>query len=118
MILLGRTMRVKHISLYVLFAVAIQSSYANVTKLTTADRKVLQDSSRFHEVHATGDLPPAVIALCADDGRIAEPSQKWQATDVIGDPTLPGKRSIWAAVGGEYYVVHYERGGVAHSFHV
>jgi hypothetical protein len=32
--------------------------------------------------------------------------------------TLPGKRLIWAAVGGEYYVVHYERGGIAHSFHV
>ena len=34
------------------------------------------------------------------------------------DPTLPGKRLIWAAAGDEYYVVHYERGGIAHSFHV
>jgi hypothetical protein len=23
-----------------------------------------------------------------------------------------------AAVGGEYYVVHYERGGIAHTFHI
>jgi hypothetical protein len=52
------------------------------------------------------------------DGKLAEPGQKWNATDAISDPTLPGKRLIWAAVGGEYYVVHYERGGIAHTFHI
>lgn len=108
----------KHLS-YLLFAVAIQSlCYADVTKLPAEDRKVLQDSSRFHEVHSTGDLPAAIVALCADDGRLAEPGQKWNATDAITDPTLPGKRLIWAAVDGEYYVVHYEGGGIAHTFHV
>jgi len=25
---------------------------------------------------------------------------------------------IWAVTDGDYYVVHYERGGYAHSFHV
>jgi hypothetical protein len=50
--------------------------------------------------------------------RLAEPGQKWNATDVITDPNLPDKRLIWATVGGEYYVVHYERGGIAHTFHV
>ena len=103
-----------------LFAIAIQGlCCADVIKLSTEDRKVLQDSSRFHEVHSTGDLPPAIVALCAGDkGRLAEPGQKWNATDAIIDPTLPGKRLIWAAVGGEYYVVHYERGGIDHSFHI
>ncbi len=108
----------KHLS-YLLFAVAIQSwCCGDVTKLPAEDRRVLQDSSRFHEVHSTGDLPAAIVALCADDGRLAEPGQKWNATDAITDPTLPGKRLIWAAVDGEYYVVHYERGGIAHTFHV
>jgi hypothetical protein len=108
----------KHLS-YLLFAVAIQSfCYADVTKLPAGDRKALQDSSRFHEVHSTGDLPPSIVVLCGNGGRLAEPGQKWNATDAIIDPTLPGKRLIWAAVGGEYYVVHYERGGIAHSFHV
>lgn len=102
-----------------LFAVATQSlCYADVTKLSAEDRKVLQDSSRFHQVHVTTKLPIAILALCADDGRLAEPGQKWQATDVIVDRTLPGKRLIWAAVRGGYYVVHYERGGIAHTFHV
>jgi hypothetical protein len=110
----------KHGGLYILFAVAIQTfCYADVAKLSAEDRKVLQDSSRFHEVHYTSDLPPAIVALCADDnGRLADPGQNWNATDVITDPTLPGKRLIWAAVGGEYYVVHYERGGIAHTFHI
>ncbi len=110
----------KQSSLYVLFAIAIQSvCHADVTKLAAEDRKVLRDSSRFHEVHSTSDVPPAIVALCGgDNGRLAEPGQNWNATCVITDPSLPGKRLIWAAVGGEYYVVHYERGGIAHSFHI
>ena len=104
-----------------LFALAIQSfCCADVTKLSKEDRRVLQDSARFHEVHTTSDLPSAILALCdgGGDGKLAEPGQKWNATDAIIDPTLPGKRLIWAAVGGDYYVVHYERGGIAHTFHV
>src|SRR5207245_4046714 len=110
----------KHIGLCLFFAVAIQSlPYADVTRLPAENRKVLQNSSLFHEVHSTSDLPPEIVALCAgDNGRLADPGQKWNATDVITDPTLPGKRLIWTAVGGEYYVVHYERGGIAHTFHV
>jgi hypothetical protein len=44
--------------------------------------------------------------------------QKWQPTDFITDDKLPSKRLIWAATDGERYVVHYERGGRGHSFHV
>jgi hypothetical protein len=103
-----------------LFAIAIQGvGHAEVTKLSSEDRKALQDSSRFHEVHSTKDLPAAVVALCADDkGKIADPGQNWNATDAVTDPTLPWKRLIWVAVGGDYYVVHYERGGIDHSFHI
>src|SRR6266478_4149633 len=100
-------------SLYLLFAVAIQSlSSADVTQLPVEDRRMLQDLSRFH------DLPSAIVKLCAEDGHIADPGQNWNATDAIMDPTLPAKRLIWAAIGGEYYVVHYERGGIAHTFHI
>jgi hypothetical protein len=106
-------------SLYFLFAVAIQSlCCADVTKLSIEDRRMLQDLSRFHEVHSTHDLPSAIVELCAKDGHIADPGQNWNATDAIMDPTLPAKRLIWAAIGGEYYVVHYERGGIAHTFHI
>ncbi|HYY35507.1 MAG TPA: hypothetical protein VE867_03950 [Candidatus Binatia bacterium] len=110
----------KRIALYLLLATVIQVlCYAEITKLSSDDRKALQDPSRFHEVHSIKDLPPAVVALCADDkGKIADPGQNWNATDAVTDPTLPWKRLIWAAVGGDYYVVHYERGGIAHSFHI
>ena len=113
-------MRMKQLSLCLLFTAVIQSlCYGDATKLPAEDRKALLDTSRFHEVHSTNDLPPAIVALCTgDNGRLADPGQKWNATDVIMDPTLPGKRLIWAAVDGEYYVAHYERGGVAHTFHV
>ena len=107
----------KHVTLCTVFAVAVQGlCCADVTKLSADDRMVLQDSSRFHEVHSTSDLPPAIVALCGN--KLADPGQKWNATDANIDPTLPGKRLIWAAAGGEYYVVHYERGGIAHTFHV
>jgi hypothetical protein len=100
-------MRMKHISFYLLFAVAIQSlCYADVSKLPAEDRKALLDASRYHEV------------LSTTNGRLAEPGQKWNATDAIIDPTLPGRRLIWAAVGDDYYVVHYERGGIAHTYHI
>jgi len=118
---LGHTTRMKNLSLCLLLTAAIQSlCYADVTKLPAEDRKVLQEASRFYEVRATTDLPSAILALCdgGGDGRLAEPGQKWNATCVITDPTLPGKRLIWAAVGSEYCVVHYERGGIAHTFHI
>jgi hypothetical protein len=123
----------KYFSVYMLLAIAIQSvCYADVTKFATAnpsrrtagglpaeDRKALLEVSRFHEVHSTKDLPPAVVALCVDDkGKLADPGQNWNVTDAITDPTLPWKRLIWAAAGSDYYVVHYERGGIDHSFHI
>jgi hypothetical protein len=110
----------KRFGVYLVLMLAIQSlCLAEVTKLPPEHRKVLEDFSRFHQVHAATNVPPAIVALCADDnGRLAEPGQKWEATDVISDPSLPRRRLIWAAVAGEYYVVHYERGGRGHSFHV
>ena len=110
----------KRISLYMLLAVAFQGfCFADVTKLPADDQKALRDVSRFREIHTATNLPPSVFALCADSaGRLAEPGQKWEATDVIMDDKLPTKRLVWAVTDGDYYVVHYERGGRGHSFHV
>ena len=102
-----------------LAVMAVQSiCFADVTKLPADDQKALRDVSRFHEIHAVTNLPPAIFTLCADyRGRLAEPGQKWEVTDVITDDKLPTKRLIWAVTDGDYYVVHYERGGIGHSFH-
>jgi len=110
----------RYAGFFFLLAASFQSlCCGDVTKLTAEDRRALENASRFHEVHSTNDLPAAVVALCAgDNNTMADPGQKWNATDAIIDPSLPGRRLIWAAVGGEYYVVHYERGGIAHTFHI
>ena len=110
----------KRNGLFFLLLMALQNfSFADVTKLSRDQRKALWDSSRCHEVLSPTNLPPTIVALCADDsGRLAEPDQKWAATDVIADASLPRKRLIWAVVSGELYVVHYERGGRGHSFHI
>jgi hypothetical protein len=106
--------------LWLLAAMAFQlSCLADVTKLPTEHRKVLQDASRFHEIHTVTNLPASVVALCADqNGRLAEPGQKWEPTDVIRDQKLPRKHLIWATKGDDYYVIHYESGGRGHGYHV
>src|SRR5689334_1918374 len=92
---------------------------ADITKLPAEHKKAMQDVSRFREVQGVTGLPPTIVALCADhNGKIAEPGQKWQVTDVASDDTLPSKRLVWAVTDGGYYVVHYESGGIAHAFHV
>jgi hypothetical protein len=71
-------MHVKHLSLGLLFAAAIQSFYcADITKLSAEDRKALLEASRFHEVRSTSNLPSAILALCdgGEDGKLAEPGQ-------------------------------------------
>jgi hypothetical protein len=108
------------IILCLLSIVAVQNlCHADVTKLSAERQKALREFDRFREISTTTDLPPAVYALCADDvGRLADPGKKWEATDAITDDKLPRKRLIWAVLDGDYYIVHYERGGYAHSFHV
>ena len=100
--------------------VALQfSCQADVTELPPEDLKALGEVARFHEIHSATNLPPAVFVLCADvKGKLAEPGQNWAVTDVKGDDIFPKKRLIWAVTDGDYYVVHYERGGYAHTFHI
>jgi hypothetical protein len=109
----------KRLTIWLLAAATIHNlCHAEVTKLRSDDRKVLQDASRFHDMRSITNLPPAVVALCADSrGKIADPGQEWQI-GCVGDGTLPMKRLIWAATAGEYHVVHYESGGIAHGYHV
>jgi len=106
---------------FLLFAVLAgqNASLADVKELRPEDRRILQDKSRFQEIHSTTNLPAQVVSLCADEnGRIADPGKKWEVSDFITDATLPRRRLIWAATDGEYYVVHYESGGFVHSYHV
>lgn len=49
---------------------------------------------------------------------IAEPGEPFQVGDVIGDRPLPIRRLIAAGCSTDHCLVHYERGGIAHTWHV
>jgi hypothetical protein len=49
---------------------------------------------------------------------IAEPGMPFQVTDVIMDPKLPIRRLAAAGCSTDHCLVYYERGGVAHTWHV
>jgi len=49
---------------------------------------------------------------------IADPGAQFQVTDGIVDPKLPSRRLVAAGCSTEYCLVYYERGGIAHTWHV
>jgi len=49
---------------------------------------------------------------------IAEPGAQFQATNVTANPKLPIRRLVAAGCTMEYCLVYYERGGIAHTWHV
>ena len=50
---------------------------------------------------------------------IAEPGADFQRTDVVVDPKLPVRRLVAAGCSrNNYCLVYYERGGLAHTWHV
>ena len=49
---------------------------------------------------------------------IAEPGAEFQVTDVIVNPKLPIRRLIAAGCSIDHCLVYYERGGIAHTWHV
>ena len=49
---------------------------------------------------------------------IAEPGAAFRATDVIVDRNLPTRRLVMAGCSIDHCLVYYERGGIAHTWHV
>ena len=50
---------------------------------------------------------------------IAEPGAEFQRTDVIVSPQLPIRRLVAAGCSADFHcLVYYERGGIAHTWHV
>jgi hypothetical protein len=112
-------MKIIHLFLMLSAFLVTESSYAEIGHLSTTHRNLLRNIAEFHILKGKDKMPPAVIALCADStGQLAAPGERWEATDVITDRNLPRKRLIWAAVYKNYYLIHYERGGYSHSFHI
>jgi hypothetical protein len=86
------------------------SSHERQTFLA-ADYEILQRVS---------DLPAGIRRLYTVKGEsriaMANPGERFEATDVITDPTLPMRRLIFAGVSQDRVFVHYEEGGIAYSY--
>ena len=90
---------------------ALNMSSAERREFLNADYKI---------VRKVADLPTGVRKLYIVNGgshvAIADPGERFEATDVITDPGLPRRRLILAGVAQERAFVHYEQGGIAHSY--
>jgi hypothetical protein len=71
-------------------------------------------SAVFSEVNDVNLLPQAVINEFR--GGIVSPEEDFQATDAVDGKRLPFRRLVIAAVAKNYCLVHYERGGIRHSW--
>jgi hypothetical protein len=49
---------------------------------------------------------------------LADPGMPYNETDAEWDFHIPGRRLLWTARLPNYYVIHYESGGIAHGFHL
>jgi hypothetical protein len=82
---------------------------------------VLQSLQRLHEIGSLDGLPADIRRghFALPDGTkapgwtLASPGGAWNATDSIIDPSLPGRRLIFAACDATICLLHYERGGIA-----
>jgi hypothetical protein len=100
----------------------LSSGQSNTASLPEALRAHVK-SDRFDSVTSIRGLPLGVRSglqslFGGPDLDIAEPGAKFQVTDVMVTPRLPIRRLIAAACSADHCLVHYERGGFAHTWHV
>ncbi|HAK06680.1 MAG TPA: hypothetical protein DCO65_05340 [Spartobacteria bacterium] len=99
------------------------TSIAAITKLSAADRTIVEHAPNAQILHTTKEIPDEVIRACAAGApghvfRLADPGQRFQVGDVIYDRNLPRRRLVWAARIPGYYLVHYEFGGYTHGYSI
>ena len=92
------------------------------TALSAALRAHVKDE-RFEIVTSIRGLPLGVRdglqALFGGQALdIAEPGADFQVTDVVGTPKRPVRRLVAAGCSTDHCLVYYERGGIAHTWHV
>ena len=92
------------------------------TALSAALRARVKDD-RFEIVTSIRGLPLGVrdelqTLFGSQTLDIAEPGAEFRITDKIANPQLPSRRLVAAGCSIEYCLVHYERGGSAHTWHV
>lgn len=74
----------------------------------------------FTIVRDMRQLPRPVLQAYTERGGsrlvMANPGERFEATDYIRDSSVPRKRLIFAAISKDKCIVSYEQGGIAHSY--
>jgi hypothetical protein len=87
--------------------------------MSSAERQTFLRAD-YRIVRKVVDLPVGIRKLYTAKGgsrvAIADPGERFEATDVITDPDLPRRRLIFAGVAQDRAFVHYEEGGIGHSY--
>ena len=81
----------------------LDAAFTDVTKTESMPTTVKQAFAKI-----TGEPPFA----------LANPGQNYQVSDVDPDRTLPLRRLVFAGVAGNEWFVHYEKGGIGHSYSI
>jgi hypothetical protein len=93
-----------------------------VTRLAPADRVALEHPASIRLLYSVRGIPASVRSACAtviSDRKfwLADPRKPYNE-GCDADDRIPDRRLIWAARLQDRFVVHYESGGLAHSFHI
>ena len=98
------------------------ATVAQQNQLSATEREHLLDG-QFKVVSKTEAIPANVKQAFSKIARqpsfaMANPGQKFQATDVVLDRTLPFRRLVFAGAQNDKWFVHYEEGGYVHGYYV
>ncbi|HTA38900.1 MAG TPA: hypothetical protein VK760_07485 [Candidatus Acidoferrales bacterium] len=107
-----------------LAAIVAAPATANVPLMPPAN--VMAAFATLHQIDTLDGLPPDIRSgkFTLPSGKalggwvLAAPGGAWNATDVVTDPSLPGRRLHFAGCSASICVLHYERGGIAHIHEV
>jgi hypothetical protein len=90
-------------------------------KMSSAERQAFLTAD-YKIIEKVADLPSGIRKLYTVKGgsriAIADPGERFEATDVITDLNLPRRRLMFAGVAHDRAFMHYEVGGIAHSYKV
>jgi hypothetical protein len=106
-----------------LWSAAVSGSQSSAAPTLPEALRAHVKSERFGIVTSIRGLPLGVRAglqtlFGSQTLDIAEPGAEFQVTDVAVDPKPPIRRLVAAGCSTDHCLVYYERGGIAHTWHV
>ena len=106
-----------------LWAAVVTGNQAAPSGVLSETLRAHVKDDRFQIVTSIRGLPLGVrdglqTLFGTPDLDIAEPGAEFQVTDVISNAKLPIRRMVAAGCSTNYCLVYYERGGIAHTWHV